>query len=142
MLKLDPIKQELPAKKKTLTEIGESLGLEELKKQAEEFVRYCALNDDLQKVMFTSSSGAPVRKNITNSQEIAETLMNGNDNTESITPETLDNILENAGEEPEFDKYGQAMEHADYLLTNSINNDTLNNDLSEITRELNTMLKE
>ncbi len=112
------------------------------KKQAEEFVRYCALNDDLQKVMFTSSSGAPVRKNITNSQEIAETLMNGNDNTESITPETLDNILENAGEEPEFDKYGQAMEHADYLLTNSINNDTLNNDLSEITRELNTMLKE
>ncbi|MCI7679862.1 peptide chain release factor 2 [Hornefia butyriciproducens] len=36
MLKLDPIKQELPAKKKTLTEIGESLGLEELKKQAEE----------------------------------------------------------------------------------------------------------
>lgn len=36
MLKLEPMKQEMPGKRKTLTEIGESLGLDELRQQADE----------------------------------------------------------------------------------------------------------
>ena len=59
----------------------------------------------------------------------------------SLKQDVLDDIIENAVIEPKFKKYNNIIERCDYLITNALNENKIDDELVDIEKEIDNLLK-
>lgn len=62
-------------------------------------------------------------------------------NNYSLNQDVLDAIMENAVIEPKFKKYNNVIERCDYLITNALNENKIDDELVDIEKEIDSLLK-
>jgi len=75
------------------------------------------------------------------SKETKEILAQDAVSYASLDSDVLNMILENTLVEPKFKKFEDILEKADYLINQSINQGTIDNDLNKIQKKLENELK-
>ena len=59
----------------------------------------------------------------------------------SLKQDVLDAIIENAVIEPKFKKYNNIIDRCDYLITNALNENKIEDELVDIEKEIDNLLK-
>lgn len=76
-----------------------------------------------------------------NSQASKNLLQNDSFGSKALTVNTLDNMMRKAKTTPKFKSYNTIYEKAGYLITKSLEGNTVENDLSDIQKEIEEELK-
>ena len=110
-------------------------------KLAWEFLKLLCANKKSQQQLFEESQGASVLKSVMNSQASKNLLQNDSFGSKALTVNTLDNMMRKAKSTPKFKSYNTIYEKAGYLITKSLEGNTVENDLSDIQKEIEEELK-
>lgn len=104
------------------------------------FLKLLCTDENIQQTMFETSQGSSVLKSVMRSPETQKNLTLDAFGEDALSQNTLDEISENAYEEPNFKKYNKAIEQLDYLLRKSIESGSVDNDLPTIQRKIDDIL--
>ncbi|MGT2949006.1 ABC transporter substrate-binding protein [Streptococcus devriesei] len=110
-------------------------------KLAWEFLKLLSTDKKTQQQLFEDSQGASVLKSVMNSQESKNLLQNDSFGAKALTVSTLDSMLKKATAAPRFKSYNTIYEKAGYLITKSLEDDTIESDLSDIQKKIEDELK-
>lgn len=110
-------------------------------KLAWEFLKLLSTDKKTQQQLFEDSQGASVLKSVMNSQESKNLLQNDSFGAKALTVSTLDSMLKKATATPRFKSYNTIYEKAGYLITKSLEDDTIESDLSDIQKKIEDELK-
>lgn len=105
------------------------------------FLKMLTMDEDIQQSLLNNSKGASPLKKVMLSKETKEILAQDAVSYASLDSDVLNMILENTLVEPKFKKYEDILEKADYLINQSINQGTIDNDLNKIQKKLENELK-
>ena len=106
-----------------------------------EFLKLLCTDEEIQQLVFDYSQGASVLKNVMQSTETKEKLKDDGFGSESLTVSTLDSMLSQGITQPTFKSYNTVLEQADYLITKSIANHSVETDLFTIQRVIEDNLE-
>lgn len=138
---------EMPSQKSSLARTQSSTSLYAISaktsqsKLAWEFLKLLCADKKTQQQLFEDSQGASVLKSVMNSQESKNLLQNDSFGARALTVNTLDSILKKATTSPRFKSYNTIYEKAGYLITKSLEDDTVESDLSDIQKDIEDELK-
>lgn len=97
-------------------------------------------SQDIQQDLIEKSQGVSVLKDVMNSQKTKQILQDNNEDDLNI--DLLNNILNNIIIEPKFKNYYSVLEKADYLISNSIDNNQIELDVYSIQQQLTNELRQ
>ncbi|MFC6994124.1 ABC transporter substrate-binding protein [Streptococcus loxodontisalivarius] len=100
------------------------------------FLKLLSANQETQQSLFEQSQGASVLTSVMTSQKTAELLQSDQFGDNALNQSKLNQILAQAEPSLKFKQYTSLMEEADYLITRSIKEDSLETDLASIQRKL------
>lgn len=106
-----------------------------------EFLKLLTDDKATQQQLFETSQGTSVLKGVMEEAETKEILKNDDFGSTALTVETLDSMMTDATVQPKFKKYNTVLEKADYLITQSLENKTIDSDLADIQRTIEDLLK-
>lgn len=111
--------------------------------EAWEFLKFIATNETTQLNVLNYSYGVPVLRNLVESDQARKVLSEYSiSNEKLIDTQILCQVIEESIVTPRFQKYEKAMDMADKVIFQIINNDgDVENALSKLNRELNIFLK-
>ncbi|MGT2924948.1 ABC transporter substrate-binding protein [Streptococcus caviae] len=138
---------EMPSQKSSLARTQSSTSLYAISaktsqsKLAWEFLKLLCADKKTQQQLFEDSQGASVLKSVMNSQESKNLLQNDSFGAKALTVSTLDSMLKKATTTPRFKSYNTIYEKAGYLITKSLEEDTVESDLSDIQKDIEDELK-
>lgn len=96
----------------------------------------------IQELLLRESQGLPVRREVLESPEARQILLQDAPGDEKINVAIIDEVMENAVVPPKFRKYREAMLRADNDLKKIINNmEPFNNALNKLQKEINAYLQ-
>ncbi|MFD0845617.1 ABC transporter substrate-binding protein [Streptococcus saliviloxodontae] len=95
-------------------------------------------NKQTQQGLFEQSQGASVLTSVMTSPKTDRLLQSTPFGDSVLKQDKLNQILKKAEPSPKFKRYTSLMEQADYLITKSLNQGTLESDLASIQRQLET----
>lgn len=104
-----------------------------------EFIKLLT-STEIQKNIIHSSQGVSVLKEVMHLDEV-KTLLE-NEGTMTLNIDLLDSILSNLNEEANFKNYHTVLEEADYLIKESLENDSIELDIYSIQQQLSDLLKQ
>ena len=104
------------------------------KKEAWEFLKLMSSDNDIQQNLFETSQGVSVLKSVMNSSQTKSFLKRSAFEEKSLDIKTINTIMNNTKNEPKFKKYDELMRKADYYITKSLDDNSLELELSEIQR--------
>ena len=105
-----------------------------------EFLKMLTM-EDIQQSLLDNSKGASPLKKVMLSKKTKEILAQDAVSYASLDSDVLNKILENTLVEPKFKEYENILEKADYLINQSIDQGTIDNDLNKIQKKLENELK-
>ena len=106
-----------------------------------EFLKMLTMDEDIQQSLLNNSKGASPLKSVMLSKDTKDILVQDTVSYASLDADVLNRILENTLVEPKFKKYESILEKADYLINQSIDQGTIDNDLNKIQKKLENELK-
>lgn len=106
-----------------------------------EFLKMLTMDEDIQQSLLDNSKGASPLKKVMLSKKTKEILVKDTVSYASLDSDVLNRILENTLVEPKFKEYENILEKADYLINQSIDQGTIDNDLNKIQKKLENELK-
>ena len=106
-----------------------------------EFLKTLTMDEDIQQSLLNNSKGASPLKKVMLSKKTKEILDTDTMSNASLDSDVLNKILENTLVEPKFKEYENILEKADYLINQSIDQGTIDNDLNKIQKKLENELK-
>lgn len=106
-----------------------------------EFLKMLTMDEDIQQSLLDNSKGASPLKKVMLSKKTKEILVKDTVSYASLDSDVLNKILENTLVEPKFKEYENILEKADYLINQSIDQGTIDNDLNKIQKKLENELK-
>lgn len=106
-----------------------------------EFLKLLTYDTQTQQALFRSSQGVSVLKSVMKSKESQEILQNDNFGSSALRLTTLNGMMTDTILNPTFKSYQAIDEKLDYLFTQSLNQDTLDNDLVSIQKQMESELK-
>lgn len=108
-----------------------------------EFLKTLTYDEDIQKEIFSYSQGVSVLKNVTNSEEVLDTIGENTPSGSFLNMELLNEVMESGIVSPRFRKYKSVMDMADNMINQVIDNndDNLSYDLLKLQREADSLLK-
>lgn len=106
-----------------------------------EFLKTLTMDEDIQQSLLNNSKGASPLKKVMLSKKTKEILDTDTMSNASLNQDVLNKILENTLVEPKFKEYENILEKADYLINQSIDQGTIDNDLNKIQKKLENELK-
>ena len=106
-----------------------------------EFLKMLTMDEDIQQSLLNNSKGASPLKKVMLSKKTKEILDTDTMSNASLNQDVLNKILENTLVEPKFKEYENILEKADYLINQSIDQGTIDNDLNKIQKKLENELK-
>ncbi len=106
-----------------------------------EFLKMLTMDEDIQQSLLNNSKGASPLKKVMLSKKTKEILDTDTMSNASLNQDVLKKILENTLVEPKFKEYENILEKADYLINQSIDQGTIDNDLNKIQKKLENELK-
>lgn len=106
-----------------------------------EFLKMLTMDEDIQQSLLDNSKGASPLKKVMLSKKTKEILAQDAVSYASLDSDVLNKILENTLVEPKFKEYENILEKADYLINQSIDQGTIDNDLNKIQKKLENELK-
>lgn len=106
-----------------------------------EFLKMLTMDEDIQQSLLNNSKGASPLKTVMLSKKTKEILDTDTMSNASLNQDVLNKILENTLVEPKFKEYENILEKADYLINQSIDQGTIDNDLNKIQKKLENELK-
>lgn len=106
-----------------------------------EFLKMLTMDEDIQQSLLNNSKGASPLKKVMLSKKTKEILVKDTVSYASLDSDVLNKILENTLVEPKFKEYENILEKADYLINQSIDQGTIDNDLNKIQKKLENELK-
>ena len=106
-----------------------------------EFLQLLCTDEDIQQSVFDYSQGASVLKSVMQSDATKEKLKKDGFGSDSLTVSTLDSMLSQGITQPTFKTYNTVLEQADYLITKSIANNSIETDLFTIQKTIEDSLK-
>ena len=107
-----------------------------------EFLKILCTDESIQQSVFDYSQGASVLKSVMQSRSTEEKLKEDGFGSNSLTVSTIDLILNQGKVKPTFKTYNKVLEEADYLITKSIANNTIEIDLFNIQKTIEDDLKQ
>lgn len=105
-----------------------------------EFLKMLTMDEDIQQSLLDNSKEPPLKK-VMLSKKTKEILAQDAVSYASLDSDVLNKILENTLVEPKFKEYENILEKADYLINQSIDQGTIDNDLNKIQKKLENELK-
>lgn len=106
-----------------------------------EFLETLTIDQEIQQELFENSQGASALKSVMASDSTKALLDQDALNNYSLKQDVLDAIMENAVIEPKFKKYNNVIERCDYLITNALNENKIDDQLVDIEKEIDNQLK-
>ena len=106
-----------------------------------EFLETLTIDQDIQQELFENSQGASALKSVMASDSTKALLDQDAMSNYSLKQDVLDDIMENAVIEPKFKKYNNVIERCDYLITNALNENKIDDKLVDIEKEIDNLLK-
>lgn len=106
-----------------------------------EFLKMLTMDEDIQQSLLSNSKGASPLKKVMLSKKTKEILDTDTMSNASLNQDVLNNLLENTIVEPKFKEYETVLEKADYLINQSLNQETIDNDLNKIQKKLENEMK-
>ena len=106
-----------------------------------EFLKMLTMDEDIQQSLLNNSKGASPLKKVMLSKKTKEILDTDTMSNASLNQDVLKKILENTLVEPKFKEYENILGKADYLINQSIDQGTIDNDLNKIQKKLENELK-
>ena len=106
-----------------------------------EFLKMLKMDEDIQQSLLNNSKGASPLKKVMLSKKTKEILDTDTMSNASLNQDVLNKILENTLVEPKFKEYENILGKADYLINQSIDQGTIDNDLNKIQKKLENELK-
>lgn len=104
-------------------------------------LKMLTMDEDIQQSLLDNSKGASLLKKVMLSKKTKEILVKDTVSYASLDSDVLNKILENTLVEPKFKEYENILEKADYLINQSIDQGTIDNDLNKIQKKLENELK-
>ena len=106
-----------------------------------EFLKMLTMDEDIQQSLLNNSKGASPLKKVMLSKKTKEILDTDTMSNASLNQDVLNKILENTLVEPKFKEYENILGKADYLINQSIDQGTIDNDFNKIQKKLENELK-
>ena len=106
-----------------------------------EFLETLTIDQEIQQELFENSQGASALKSVMASDSTKALLDQDAMSNYSLKQDVLDDIIENAVIEPKFKKYNNIIERCDYLITNALNENKIEDELVDIEKEIDNLLK-
>ncbi len=106
-----------------------------------EFLETLTIDQEIQQELFENSQGASALKSVMASDSTKALLDQDAMNNYSLNQDVLDDIMENAVIEPKFKKYNNIIERCDYLITNALDENKIDDELVDIEKEIDNLLK-
>ena len=106
-----------------------------------EFLKLLTYDKESQQELFKMSQGVSVLTSVMKSKESREILQNDNFGATALSLSTLDGMMKESILEPKFKSYNTIYEKADYLISQSLEQNTIDNDLADIQKEIEDNLK-
>ena len=106
-----------------------------------EFLKLLTYDKESQQELFKMSQGVSVLTSVMKSKESREILQNDNFGATALSLSTLDGMMKESILEPKFKSYNTISEKADYLISQSLEQNTIDNDLADIQKEIEDNLK-
>ena len=106
-----------------------------------EFLETLTIDPEIQQELFENSQGASALKSVMASDSTKALLDQDAMSNYSLKQAVLDDIIENAVIEPKFKKYNNVIERCDYLITNALNENKIEDELVDIEKEIDNLLK-
>ena len=106
-----------------------------------EFLETLTIDQEIQQELFENSQGASALKSVMASDSTKALLDQDAMSNYSLKQDVLDDIIENAVIEPKFKKYNNIIERCDYLITNALNENKIDDELVDIEKEIDNLLK-
>ena len=106
-----------------------------------EFLETLTIDQEIQQELFENSQGASALKSVMASDSTKALLDQDAMSNYSLKQAVLDDIIENAVIEPKFKKYNNVIERCDYLITNALNENRIEDELVDIEKEIDNQLK-
>ncbi|MGT2750687.1 ABC transporter substrate-binding protein [Streptococcus orisasini] len=136
-----PSQQSSKARTKTSTSLYAMSAKTSQSKLAWEFLKLLCADKKTQQQLFENSQGASVLKSVMNSKESKNLLQNDSFGARALTVNTLDSMMKEAITTPKFKSYNTIYEKVGYLITKSLEDGTVESDLSDIQKEVEDELK-
>ena len=106
-----------------------------------EFLETLTIDQEIQQELFENSQGASALKSVMASDSTKALLDQDAMSNYSLKQDVLDTIIENAVIEPKFKEYNNIIERCDYLITNALNENKIDDELVDIEKEIDNLLK-
>lgn len=106
-----------------------------------EFLETLTIDQEIQQELFENSQGASALKSVMASDSTKALLDQDAMSNYSLKQAVLDDIIENAVIEPKFKKYNNVIERCDYLITNALNENKIEDELVDIEKKIDNQLK-
>lgn len=110
------------------------------KQEAWSFLNDLTLNTSNQQSLFNESSGSSVLKKVMTSKTTQKILKNDNMGSQVLTSQTINQMMTSSQPYPHFKKYYEVMELANNEITSSVEQGTLDEDLSHIESRIESAL--
>lgn len=105
-------------------------------KLAWEFLKLLSSDKKTQQDLFEQSQGASVLKSVVTSRESEKILQNDTFGVTALSVGTINQILNSAEASPRVKSYYNLLKQADYLINQSLENDSIDSNLGNIQEEL------
>ena len=106
-----------------------------------DFLKILSTDERTQQSLFNYSQGTSVLKSVTSSAKTEAKLKEEGFGSDSLTIPTLDSMLSRGIASPTFKTYNTVLEQADYLISKSISNNTIDTDLFSIQKKIDDSLE-
>ena len=110
-------------------------------KLAWELMRVLTEDPEIQQLLFAQSQGISVMPQVVQSQSSKDLLQVDDFGTDSLTNQTLNRIMEQAVESSPKNVSKEVLEKLDYLISNALRNQDVENRLPQIQREIESSLQ-
>jgi len=109
-----------------------------------ELLKTICYNPAIQEMMLTKSQGLPARRDVVESPEAQKLFMASTPGSEEMNLKIVSSVMDDSINEPKFPRYREAMNLADYKLSNILqgNNMSLSRALSQVQKEINAYLQQ
>lgn len=105
-----------------------------------EFLKLLCADTKTQQTLFEKSQGVSVLKSVMKTDNTKTLLQNDSFGAAALTVDTLNNIMQRTSSMPKFKNHSSLQEKANYLISQSLERGTIENDLSAIQKDLTDSL--
>lgn len=101
-----------------------------------ELLKMLTYDEHSQQELVKQSQGISVLKGVMASEETSDILQEDNFGSDSLRVSTVDHMMTDGFNQPKFKRFNAVYEEADYLLTKSLSEETVDTDLALIEKKL------